>query len=269
MAKEKWNEFRMGMDRKLARGVHLPPRHGVAARRKVARRACDVVPHRLPASTLAGSLAVRHFGLLLALLVAVALGGAPPVVRAHDLSATDWPATYRALENLFPEAAPDRWRVLRARLDDRELRRLAIDLGTAELGGERDRTFYVAYARDGELVGVVTVVRPVGVARIGPMAVGVDTWGRIAGVQHLAATVATGFLEQFRGRTLTSSFVVNGADLQPSRALDSESKHVAAAVHEALIVTWLLLGRENAGPPGDGAARQAVAPLPNGSRAGV
>ena len=50
----------------------------------------------------------------LALLLALGMS-AGPTARAHVADVEDWSRTYRRLVELFPRAAPNRWKILRYR----------------------------------------------------------------------------------------------------------------------------------------------------------
>ncbi len=194
---------------------------------------------------------LRRLGLGLVVALATASN---PVARAHVADTDDWSVTYRRLVELFPEAAPNRWKILRYRLSGGEAKRLSEALGFPLDPLDREPLFYVAYGRRGQLLGVAMFIEP-HTHRADHASfevdVGVDPRGRVAAIQPhhpigLDGLAATDFLEQLRGRSLSSGFSIASSDLHAVPGLSRESQLVANAAHEALLFMKVALGRPSA-----------------------
>lgn len=190
-----------------------------------------------------------------AMSLVVALGmSTGPAVHAHMADVDEWGTTYRRLVELFPRAAPNRWKILRYHLSKHEAHALGNALGFTLDPLDYQPRFYVAYDRLGSLLGVAMFIEPhshdAGHASF-EIDVAVDPRGRIAALrthhpERKAELSSTEFLHQFRGRDLDSSFSLASEDLNYVPGLTAESQLVANAAHEALLYMKVALGRPGA-----------------------
>ena len=185
-----------------------------------------------------------------ALLIAALAAGQPAIGAAHVADETPWSETYPELAELFPAADPDGWRIAEYRVSRRQAEALQGALGFELEPEDLTPEFYLAQDRDGELIGVAMFVRP----HRGALAhaqfdvgVAVDPDGNVANLNvHDPALPALGsrdFLEQLHGRSLDSSFAVDGDEIRPVRGHRAQSQAVADAAREALLFMKFALGR--------------------------
>jgi hypothetical protein len=186
---------------------------------------------------------------LAALLAFVA--AAPRPASAHVAEGVHWSARYGDLERMFPGADPERWRTMEYRVSLEEARGLERRLGFALEPEDLTPMFFIAHDADGGLLGVAMFIEPHGggYAHAGfEVAVGVDPHGRVATLSVSGAPTrelaADAFLDQLRGRSLASSFQVDGEELRPVAGFARDSQLVASAAREALLFMKLALGRQ-------------------------
>ena len=193
------------------------------------------------------------------LVVAVALGSlfvAPPTVaQAHLAKWGSWEITHRNLMKLFPDADPNGWKIKRYQYSEEEVKFLEKQLGFELYPEDKAPEFFLAHDADGKFLGVAIFIDPRTKAKVLnggiltlEVGIGVNTKGEISRIRvydyrgNLELT-KDAFLDQLKGRTLSSTFEMGKDGLRPVEGEPEESQLVANAGREALLLMKTALGR--------------------------
>ncbi len=193
------------------------------------------------------------------LAVAIALGslfvGPPTVARAHLAKWGSWEITHRNLMKLFPSADPNGWKIKRYQYSEEEVALLEKELGFKLYPEDKTPEFFLAHDSAGKFLGVAIFIDPRaepkvlngGVLTL-EVGIGVNTKGEISRIRvydyrgNLELTQDK-FLDQLKGRTLTSNFEMGKGGLTAVPGEAEESQLVANAGREALLLMKTALGR--------------------------
>lgn len=189
----------------------------------------------------------------LGLLFCLAL--APARTEAHLAKWGSWEITHRNLMKLFPDADPNAWRIKRYQYSDAEVKMLEAELGFELYPEDKLPEFFIASDAQGKFLGVAIFIDPRTKPKILDggiltleVGIGVNAEGKINRIRvydyrgNIALTQDT-FLNQLRGRELTSNFNMGRGGLAPVAGEPEESQLVSNAAREALLLMKVALGR--------------------------
>jgi hypothetical protein len=180
---------------------------------------------------------------------------APAPAEAHLAKWGSWEITHRNLMRLFPDADPNAWRIKRYQFSASEVELLERELGFELYPEDKTPEFYVAHTTDGQFLGVAVFIDPRTKPKILDgsvltleIGIGVDARGKINRVRVYdyrgdVRLTKDGFLDQLKGRGLSSEFRIGKDGLTPVSGEDEESQLVANAGREALLLMKIALGR--------------------------
>lgn len=183
------------------------------------------------------------------------LGLDPRPADAHLAKWGSWEITHRNLMKLFPKADPNAWKIKRYQYNASEVQLLERRLGFELYPEDKSPEFFVAHDGAGQLLGVAIFIDPRTKPKILDgsivtleVGIGVDANGRVSRVRVYdyrgdVRLTKRKFLDQLKGRTLSSRFSVGKGGLRPVRGEEEESQLVANAAREALLLMKVALGR--------------------------
>jgi hypothetical protein len=190
-----------------------------------------------------------------ALALSLFIGAAPEPAHAHLAKWGSWEITHRNLMRLFPNADPNAWKIKRYQYNDKEVALLEKQLGFELYPEDKTPEFFIASDADGKFLGVALFIDPRtkpkvldgGVLTL-EVGIGVDAKGQISRVRVYdyrgnVELTKSAFLDQLKGRTLDSTYVMGMDGLEPVQGEPEESQLVANAGREALLLMKLALGR--------------------------
>ncbi len=199
---------------------------------------------------------MRVFKKLLAIAaLGLSIGLSPGPADAHLAKWGSWEITHRNLMRLFPDADPNAWKIKRYQYSEEEVALLEKELGFKLYPEDKTPEFFLAHDSAGKFLGVAIFIDP----RAEPMVlnggvltlevgIGVNTKGEISRIRvydyrgNLELTQDK-FLDQLKGRTLTSNFEMGKGGLTAVQGEAEESQLVANAGREALLLMKTALGR--------------------------
>ncbi len=193
-------------------------------------------------------------------LVAVAalglcIASVPAPAEAHLAKWGSWEITHRNLMRLFPDADPNAWKIKRYQYATKEVEWLEKELGFDLYPEDKVPEFFIAHDGEGNFLGVAIFIDPRtkpkildgGVLTL-EVGIGVNARGEINRVQvydyrgNVELTKGK-FLDQLKGRTLKSNFIMGKGGLVPVSREPEESQLVSNAGREALLLMKVALGR--------------------------
>lgn len=199
---------------------------------------------------------MRLFKKLLAIAalgLAIAMPSAP--AEAHLAKWGSWEITHRNLTRLFPDADPNAWKIKRYQYSDEEVKFLEKELGFELYPEDKAPEFFIAHDVDGNFLGVAIFIDPRtkpkildgGVLTL-EVGIGVNAKGEINRVRVYdyrgnVELAKDEFLDQLKGRTLTSGFTMGKGGLTGVDGEPEESQLVGNAGREALLLMKVALGR--------------------------
>lgn len=199
---------------------------------------------------------MRLFKKLLAIAalgLAIAMPSAP--AEAHLAKWGSWEITHRNLTRLFPDADPNAWKIKRYQYSDEEVKFLEKELGFELYPEDKSPEFFIAHAANGDFLGVAIFIDPRtkpkildgGVLTL-EVGIGVNAKGEINRVRVYdyrgnVELAKDEFLDQLKGRTLTSGFTMGKGGLAGVDGEPEESQLVGNAGREALLLMKVALGR--------------------------
>ena len=199
---------------------------------------------------------MRRFKKLLAIAALSLSFGMPSApADAHLAKWGSWEITHRNLMRLFPDADPNGWKIKRYQYSDKEVELLEKELGFELYPEDKVPEFFVAHDSKGNFLGVAIFIDPRtkpkildgGVLTL-EVGIGVNAKGEINRVRVYdyrgnVALTKNAFLEQLKGRTLSSNFTMGKGGLSGVEGEPEESQLVANAGREALLLMKVALGR--------------------------
>jgi hypothetical protein len=191
----------------------------------------------------------------LGLLFCLAL--APQQSQAHLAKWGSWEITHRNLMKLFPDADPNGWRIKRYQYSDAEVKMLERELGFELYPEDKQPEFFIASDAKGNFLGVAIFIDPRTKPKILDggiltleVGIGVNAEGKINRIKVYdyrgnVALTQDAFLNQLRGRDLSSNFTMGRDGLAAVSAEPEESQLVGNAAREALLLMKVALGRRD------------------------
>lgn len=191
----------------------------------------------------------------LGLLFCLAL--APAESQAHLAKWGSWEITHRNLMKLFPDADPNAWRIKRYQYSDQEVKQLERELGFELYPEDKQPEFFIAADKQGKFLGVAIFIDPRTKPKILDggiltleVGIGVNAEGKINRIKVYdyrgnVALAQNAFLDQLRGRDLSSNFTMNRGGLVAVSGEPEESQLVGNAAREALLLMKVALGRRD------------------------
>ncbi len=174
--------------------------------------------------------------------------------QAHLAKWGSWAITHRNLMKLFPNADPNAWKIKRYQYDDEEVRHLEKVLGFELYPEDKTPEFFIAHDAAGNFLGVAIFIDPRTKPKILDgsvltleVGIGVNARGEINRVRVYdyrgnVELTEPAFLDQLKGRTLESNYVMGKGGLRPVASEPEESQLVANAGREALLLMKVALG---------------------------
>lgn len=190
---------------------------------------------------------------VLAVSLAAVLAPARPA-EAHLAKWGSWAITHRNLMKLFPDADPNAWKIKRYQYSDEEVRYLEKQLGFELYPEDKTPEFFIAHDAEGTFLGVAIFIDPRTKPKILDgsvltleVGIGVNARGEINRVRVYdyrgnVELTESAFLDQLKGRTLDSSYVMGKGGLKPVAGEPEESQLVSNAGREALLLMKVALG---------------------------